>query len=90
MFLADKLHLSGESGRFVLPDKSVIDDPFEYTLDDYREWQMRINHSHQKALPSVMLINWIKQPETHKGANEDTGSGTYEIESGENQSKKNP
>ena len=55
-FLADTLHFSGQSGRLVLPDRSVIDDVFEYTLDDYRKHQTPTGDQKPKDLPSEMVV----------------------------------
>lgn len=89
-FLADTLHLSAQSGRLVLPDRSIIDDVFEYTPDRYRKHQTPTGDQKPKDLPSKMVVYWLKEKETHNAGSKDTGSGTLEVEIGGSESDKAP
>ena len=75
---------SGEIGRFVLPDRSVIDDVFEFTLNDYREYQISKGDTNKDRFPKLMVINWVKKDEPFKDTE------TSNIESEEKESKKAP
>ena len=56
----------------MLPKKGVIDDVFNFTLNDYR---IAVG----TGFPSLLTIFWIKQRALSKGENEKPdGSGTDE------------
>ena len=84
------LWFSGESGRFVLPDRSIIDDVFEYTLNDYRKYQTRTINLKEEKFPSVMVVNWVNQKATTNAVKKNTGSGTLEDETGGSEPDKAP
>lgn len=81
---------SGETARFVLPDKSVIDDVFQYTLYDYRQYRIDTTASEQGRFPSVMVVNWLQQKGRPKDESKDTSSQTSEGESKDDESQKIP
>ena len=81
---------SGETARFVLPDKSVIDDVFEYTLYDYRQYQINTTASGHERPPSGMVVNWLQQKGTPKDESRDTIPQASEGESKDNDSQKIP
>ncbi len=64
--------LSGEDGRFVLPEKGVIDDVFNFTLNDYRV-------AVDADITDLLTIFWIKRGASSKGESEKPdGSGSNE------------
>ncbi|KAL8792284.1 MAG: hypothetical protein Q9195_005163 [Heterodermia aff. obscurata] len=50
----------GENSRFVLPEKGVIDDVFNFTLEDYRV-------ATKADFPGLLTIFWVKQGASPKG-----------------------
>ncbi|MCJ1264760.1 hypothetical protein MMC22_004635 [Lobaria immixta] len=80
----------GETACFVLPDKSVIDDVFQYTLYDYRQYQFDTPAPKQERFPSTIVVNWLQQEGRPKDESEDTSSQTSEGESKDDDSQKIP
>ncbi|KAL8824196.1 MAG: hypothetical protein Q9191_005228 [Dirinaria sp. TL-2023a] len=53
----------GENGRFVLPEKGVIEDVFNFTLDDYRV-------ATKAGFSGLLTIFWVKTGSSPKGESE--------------------
>ena len=61
---------------------SIIDNIFEFTVNDYHNHQIMESNSDRKRFPSVMIINWLKRNESPKATSGSNGSEKVEVKSG--------
>ena len=68
---------------------SIIDNVFEFTVNDYFKHRIEASSSKEKSFPSVIVINWLKRNESPKRASASTGSEKAGVESEEQDPKQN-